>query len=61
MSQVHQCLPGSTTGSEDDNVEMDLHAALVDMYIHKLRDRERRKKMARDHGLVGNASFHFQN
>ena len=44
---------GSTAkGEEDDEVETALKVCHIDMYKSKMRERERRKQVARDHGLV---------
>jgi len=44
---------GSTAkGEEDDEVETALNVCHIDMYKSKMRERERRKQVARDHGLV---------
>jgi len=44
---------GSTAkGEEDEEVETALKICHIDMYKAKMRERERRKQVARDHGLV---------
>jgi len=42
----------SAKGEEDDEVEVALKLCHIDMYKAKMRERERRKQVARDHGLV---------
>ncbi|XP_049593074.1 transcriptional adapter 2-beta [Syngnathus scovelli] len=37
---------------DDDDVEIEMKRAHVDMYVRKLRERQRRKNIARDYGLV---------
>jgi len=37
---------------EDDNVDLELKVAHIDMYKMKLRERERRRRVAREHQLV---------
>ncbi|XP_043918748.1 transcriptional adapter 2-beta [Protopterus annectens] len=37
---------------DDDDVEIELKRAHVDMYVRKLRERQRRKRIARDYNLV---------
>ena len=51
VSRLHGM--GSTAkGEEDDEVETALKVCHIDMYKSKMRERERRKQVARDHGLV---------
>ncbi len=49
-------LPGGTPGIEEDELDMALKAAHVDMYKVKLRERERRRKVAREHQLISKFS-----
>ena len=42
--------------NEDDELIKALNATHVEMYRSKLRERERRKKVARDHSLIGKYS-----
>jgi len=52
---IHQ--PPSSSGQaadDDDALEADLKAVHVEMYKSRLRQRERRKKVVRDHSLVSN-------
>ena len=51
-SLVSQLQGGMTASPEEDEVDIALKIAHVDMYKYKLRERERRKRVARDHGLI---------
>ena len=63
VSQLRTAASNNSTNNTDDpanddpdldgeNVEAELSAAHIDMYRHTLRQRERRKKVAREHRLV---------
>ncbi|XP_046848616.1 transcriptional adapter 2-beta-like [Xenia sp. Carnegie-2017] len=38
--------------SEDDDLELAMKEAMVDMYIERLKERQHRKTIAREHGLI---------
>ena len=54
VSQLEEDIPSSQTShlSEDDELVKALNVAHVDLYRSKLRERERRKQVARDHNLI---------
>ena len=57
---IHQ--PPSSSGQaadDDDALEADLKAVHVEMYKSRLRQRERRKKVVRDHSLVSKFGLIF--
>ncbi|XP_062849528.1 transcriptional adapter 2-beta [Trichomycterus rosablanca] len=43
---------GLSINYDDEDVELEMKRAHVDMYVRKLRERQRRKDVARDYGLV---------
>ena len=45
-------ISGLSVNYDDDDVEIELKRAHVDMYVRKLRERQRRKNIARDYNLV---------
>ncbi|XP_037385411.1 transcriptional adapter 2-beta [Talpa occidentalis] len=45
-------ISGLSVNYDDDDVEVELKRAHVDMYVRKLRERQRRKNIARDYSLV---------
>ena len=50
-------MSNSSSSNEDDELIKSLNSAHVEMYRSKLRERERRKKVARDHSLIGELMF----
>ena len=58
VSQLEDDIPTSQTShlSEDDELVKALNVAHVDLYRSKLRERERRKQVARDHNLISKAN-----
>ena len=66
VSQLDDDYPTSNSAilTEDDELVKTLNVVHVDMYKAKLRERERRKKVSRDHSLIckpifKNFSTHF--
>uniref|UniRef100_A0A9L0S7G0 Transcriptional adaptor 2B n=3 Tax=Equus TaxID=9789 RepID=A0A9L0S7G0_HORSE len=45
-------ISGLSVNYDDDDVEIELKRAHVDMYVRKLKERQRRKNIARDYNLV---------
>ena len=45
--------------NEDDELIKTLNYTHVDMYRSKLRERERRKRVARDHGLISKKTYNY--
>lgn len=45
-------ISGLSVNYDDEDVEVELKRAHVDMYVRKLRERQRRKNIARDYSLV---------
>ncbi|XP_040093273.1 transcriptional adapter 2-beta [Oryx dammah] len=45
-------ISGLSVNYDDEDVEIELKRAHVDMYVRKLRERQRRKNIARDYNLV---------
>uniref|UniRef100_W5MVP8 Transcriptional adapter n=2 Tax=Lepisosteus oculatus TaxID=7918 RepID=W5MVP8_LEPOC len=45
-------ISGLSVNYDDDDVEIEMKRAHVDMYVRKLRERQRRKTIARDYNLV---------
>lgn len=52
VSGIQACSGGNRVESEDEELETGLKLAQVDMYKNKLKERERRKQVAKDFGLV---------
>ena len=59
VSQLEDDYPSSNSGaiktnenSEDDELVKNLNVVHVEMYKAKLRERERRKRVSRDHNLI---------
>lgn len=49
---AEKLISGLSVNYDDEDVEIELKRAHVDMYVRKLRERQRRKNIARDYGLV---------
>uniref|UniRef100_A0A8C5M0C4 Transcriptional adapter 2-beta n=1 Tax=Leptobrachium leishanense TaxID=445787 RepID=A0A8C5M0C4_9ANUR len=45
-------ISGLSVNYDDDDVEVELKESYVDMYVRKLKERQRRKNIARDYNLV---------
>ncbi|XP_053314232.1 transcriptional adapter 2-beta [Spea bombifrons] len=45
-------ISGLSVNYDDDDVEVELKESYVDMYVRKLKERQRRKSIARDYNLV---------
>ncbi|XP_031564876.1 transcriptional adapter 2-beta-like isoform X2 [Actinia tenebrosa] len=45
-------ISGLQFNKDDDDLEKDLKIALIDMYIRRLKDRQTKKDIARQHGLI---------
>ncbi|XP_038601373.1 transcriptional adapter 2-beta [Tachyglossus aculeatus] len=50
--EAEALISGLSVNYDDDDVEIELKRAHVDMYVRKLRERQRRKDLARDYNLV---------
>ena len=62
VSQLDDDYPTSNSAilTEDDELVKTLNVVHVDMYKAKLRERERRKKVSRDHSLICKPILIFQ-
>uniref|UniRef100_H2M4M1 Transcriptional adapter n=1 Tax=Oryzias latipes TaxID=8090 RepID=H2M4M1_ORYLA len=49
---AEKLISGLSVNYDDEDVEIELKRAHVDMYVRKLRERQRRKNIARDYNLV---------
>ncbi|KAG7461937.1 hypothetical protein MATL_G00196510 [Megalops atlanticus] len=49
---AEKLISGLSVNYDDDDVEIEMKRAHVDMYVRKLRERQRRKNIARDYNLV---------
>ncbi|KAJ8268887.1 hypothetical protein COCON_G00114940 [Conger conger] len=49
---AEKLISGLSVNYDDDDVEIEMKRAHVDMYVRKLRERQRRKNVARGYGLV---------
>ncbi|XP_077598297.1 transcriptional adapter 2-beta [Stigmatopora nigra] len=49
---AEKLISGLSVNYDDEDVEIEMKRAHVDMYVRKLRERQRRKNIARDYGLV---------
>ncbi|KAJ8382177.1 hypothetical protein SKAU_G00029550 [Synaphobranchus kaupii] len=49
---AEKLISGLSVNYDDDDVEIEMKRAHVDMYVRKLRERQRRKTIARDYNLV---------
>ncbi|KAJ8262117.1 hypothetical protein GJAV_G00162410 [Gymnothorax javanicus] len=49
---AEKLISGLCVNYDDDDVEIEMKRAHVDMYVRKLRERQRRKNIARDYNLV---------
>uniref|UniRef100_A0A3B3TCQ0 Transcriptional adapter n=1 Tax=Paramormyrops kingsleyae TaxID=1676925 RepID=A0A3B3TCQ0_9TELE len=50
--EAEKLISGLSVNYDDDDVEIEMKRAHVDMYVRKLRERQRRKNIARDYNLV---------
>lgn len=50
--EAEKLISGLSVNYDDEDVEIELKRAHVDMYVRKLRERQRRKNIARDYNLV---------
>ncbi|XP_076828586.1 transcriptional adapter 2-beta [Brachyhypopomus gauderio] len=50
--EAEKLISGLSVNYDDEDVEIEMKRAHVDMYVRKLRERQRRKNIARDYGLV---------
>lgn len=49
---AEKLISGLSVNYDDEDVEIEMKRAHVDMYVRKLRERQRRKNVARDYNLV---------
>ncbi|XP_070786221.1 transcriptional adapter 2-beta [Enoplosus armatus] len=49
---AEKLISGLSVNYDDEDVEIEMKRAHVDMYVRKLRERQRRKNIARDYNLV---------
>lgn len=49
---AEKLISGLSVNYDDEDVEIEMKRAHVDMYVRKLRERQRRKNIARDYSLV---------
>uniref|UniRef100_UPI00398F41A6 transcriptional adapter 2-beta n=1 Tax=Pristiophorus japonicus TaxID=55135 RepID=UPI00398F41A6 len=52
LQDAETLISGLAVNYDDEDVDIELKRAHVDMYVRKLRERQRRKNMARDYSLV---------
>ncbi|GCB74593.1 transcriptional adapter 2-beta [Scyliorhinus torazame] len=52
LQDAETLISGLAVNYDDEEVDIELKRAHVDMYVRKLRERQRRKNMARDYSLV---------
>ncbi|CDQ61113.1 unnamed protein product [Oncorhynchus mykiss] len=50
--EAEKLISGLSVNYDDEDVEIEMKRAHVDMYVRKLRERQRRKNVARDYNLV---------
>ncbi|KAM6949315.1 transcriptional adapter 2-beta [Aplochiton taeniatus] len=50
--EAEKLISGLSVNYDDEDVEIEMKRAHVDMYVRKLRERQRRKNIARDYNLV---------
>ncbi|KAG7262541.1 hypothetical protein CRUP_011551 [Coryphaenoides rupestris] len=50
--EAETLISGLAVNYDDEDVDIEMKRAHVDMYVRKLRERQRRKNVARDYGLV---------
>ncbi|XP_067847341.1 transcriptional adapter 2-beta [Heptranchias perlo] len=52
LQDAETLISGLAVNYDDEDVDIELKRAHVDMYVRKLKERQRRKNMARDYSLV---------
>ncbi|XP_078263226.1 transcriptional adapter 2-beta [Rhinoraja longicauda] len=52
LQEAEALISGLALNYDDEEVDIELKRAHVDMYVRRLRERQRRKDVAREHGLV---------
>jgi hypothetical protein len=57
VSQIH----GGLAANEDEDMDVALKSSLVDMYRHKLQERERRRRVASEHQLISQLALDSPN
>ncbi|XP_055062927.2 transcriptional adapter 2-beta [Misgurnus anguillicaudatus] len=50
--EAEKLISGLSVNYDDEDIEIEMKRAHVDMYVRKLRERQRRKNIARDYNLV---------
>lgn len=50
--EAEKLISGLSVNYDDEEIEIEMKRAHVDMYVRKLRERQRRKNIARDYNLV---------